>query len=695
MTKNPLRALNRTDLIQIVACSLVFWIFISGLITYGVGNKETYTAGDWLINYQGGFVRRGLIGQLIFWMSGNHSNTLWVTFAIQALIVLFSSWLILKIYFSSSKGLNWLIVLFSPAFVFLFFYYDSHSALRKEILPFLVMASLVYGLIGDKLKIAYLRFSVLMYFIAVFSHELSSLCIPFFLYPLYVQYQHSKFDKKALVRYGAYFVLISASGLILSALFKGNSDTLQQICSSLTGRGFDKAICGGSMSYLSKDLNDAVTSIIWDINRQPYLILFPILLFLSLIPFTLSDWFTKRAPLVLAITGFIFLLPLFITGYDWGRWIRIYITLLTLCLLFDSAMGTVRLRNIPKVFIVLFIFCWTLPAWFYKPAGILEGYSAYFPRLGYLETLYPKVWPATANPKLKEIEGDEQFQKELSTIFKHYKGIHFYPLAKNSDIQKVISRIAFHADLKINASKLNVISSALYFTAQSDEQITRENQDSANQLLTKSLGKDTLYVIPVGSPQISQILPAIDRTNDLIVQVGNFYLIAPQWSSLCKGCAPLNPKYIQAVDLNHLTLKNGEALSFAASNQGKNILLLAGWQPFAEDWGVWSDGNTASLIIPKPTEHSSALELNLRAFIAGPNPTLPIEVKINGDQIHRFILESVDNNRLVLPLTNSDQSKPFTLLEFVISRPQKPSDLGMGTDNRLLGIGLKSIEYRR
>jgi hypothetical protein len=509
-----------------------------------------------------------------------------------------------------------------------------------------------------------------------------------------VQYQHSKFDKKTLVRYGAYFVLISASGLILSALFKGNSDTLQQICSSLTGRGFDKAICGGSMSYLSKDLNDAVTSIIWDINHQPYLILFPILLFLSFIPFMLSDWFTKLAPLVLAITGFIFLLPLFITGYDWGRWIRIYITLLTLCLLFDSAIGTVRLKNIPKVFIVLFIFCWTLPAWFYKPAGILEGYSAYFPRLGYLETLYPKVWPATANPKLKEIEGDEQFQKELSTIFKRYQEIHFYPLDKNSDIQKVISRIAYHRDINTNASKLNILSAAPMFSSSSDVQVTQENERNGKLFAANTLSKETLYVVPAGNPLLLKILPALNRATDAVFQAGNFILVAPQWQTLCKECA-LNSKYFKNFDLSRLSLKNNEELSFSASNQGKNILMLKGWQPFAENWGVWSDGNTASLIIPKPTEHSSALELNLRAFIAGANPTLPIEIKINVDQIHRYTLDSVDNNRLVLPLTNADQSKPFTLLEIVISKPQKPSDLGMGTDNRLLGIGLKSIEYRR
>jgi hypothetical protein len=146
---------DKECLIKIAAWLSIASILLLGLITYGVGNKETYTAGDWLINYQGGFVRRGLIGQLI-----------------------------LKIYFNSPKGLNWLIVLFSPAFVFVFFYYDSHSALRKEIIPFLAMASLVYGLIGDKLKIAYLRFSVLMYFIAVFSHELSSLLYSLFSLPL-------------------------------------------------------------------------------------------------------------------------------------------------------------------------------------------------------------------------------------------------------------------------------------------------------------------------------------------------------------------------------------------------------------------------------------------------------------------------------------------------------------------------------
>ena len=39
-------------------------------LTFHIGefpNKYTYT--DWLINYEGGFVRRGLLGQIIFELS--------------------------------------------------------------------------------------------------------------------------------------------------------------------------------------------------------------------------------------------------------------------------------------------------------------------------------------------------------------------------------------------------------------------------------------------------------------------------------------------------------------------------------------------------------------------------------------------------------------------------------------------------
>ena len=88
---------------------------------------ESYTTSDWLVNYQGGFIRRGLIGQIIYLTSWNRASALWMIFAIQSIAALVTTWLILKIYFYSPKNYSWLLILLSPAFFFTFTFSNIRS----------------------------------------------------------------------------------------------------------------------------------------------------------------------------------------------------------------------------------------------------------------------------------------------------------------------------------------------------------------------------------------------------------------------------------------------------------------------------------------------------------------------------------------------------------------------------------------
>ena len=65
----------------------IYFIFIFLLVSFLLTSitsfelykhKEAFTIGDWLINYQGGFVRRGLIGEIIINLSYlTNSNPGW------------------------------------------------------------------------------------------------------------------------------------------------------------------------------------------------------------------------------------------------------------------------------------------------------------------------------------------------------------------------------------------------------------------------------------------------------------------------------------------------------------------------------------------------------------------------------------------------------------------------------------------
>ena len=82
-------------------------------------NRTVYEYADWLINYQGGFVRRGLVGELLFqFYKLTKINLGFVTFlfVISLYILLFTNF----IYFLRYLKKNWinLFIIFSPISIF-------------------------------------------------------------------------------------------------------------------------------------------------------------------------------------------------------------------------------------------------------------------------------------------------------------------------------------------------------------------------------------------------------------------------------------------------------------------------------------------------------------------------------------------------------------------------------------------------
>ena len=97
----------------------------------------------------------------------------------------------------------------------------------------------------------------------------------------------------------------------------------------------------------------------------------------------------------------------------------------------------------------------------------------------------------------------------------------------------------------------------------------------------------------------------------------------------------------------------------------------------------------------RATDISKRIEINLRAFIAGNESALPLIIKFNDGAAIPLVLTNFENNRLVLDLPKSLFEKPFITIEFAIESPKKPKDYGLGDDDRLIGIGLKSVQFLR
>jgi len=128
-----------------------------------------------------------------------------------------------------------------------------------------------------------------------------------------------------------------------------------------------------------------------------------------------------------------------------------------------------------------------------------------------------------------------------------------------------------------------------------------------------------------------------------------------------------------------------------AGHAGASFALLDGWSA-PEPWGVWTEGETASLVIALPPARPSALTLVLDAVVnlAGAGSQV-IGVTVNGRELARW---DVHEPRVELEaLMPADVPGPDGMIRigFTIAHP---GHLANSKDPRLLGLGLQRIEIR-
>ena len=135
---------------SIFLISFVF-IFIFVRFYSFVEDYSSWQYADWLINYQGGFVRRGLFGEIFFNIYKLFSIRLdlIVFLFVIFLYVVFSYYLIKSLKYLKGSKLNNLIIL-SPGF-FLYPIMNSEVIGRKDILLIATISYLIF--LFDKIKI--------------------------------------------------------------------------------------------------------------------------------------------------------------------------------------------------------------------------------------------------------------------------------------------------------------------------------------------------------------------------------------------------------------------------------------------------------------------------------------------------------------------------------------------------------------
>lgn len=288
--------------------------------------------GDWLINYEAGFIRRGLLGSLFF-LAFENINQMFIGIYVLQLSCYF---LILKYVMDKLRESDFstydLLLVFSPAFIFVFNLYDPQGGFRKEILVYAAYIFLLYWKSGEAKNKWLIILAFGIYLAAVFSHELASFFCIFFLRELWVAWNNKFIRRKNFYAYSGIFLLAGLTGICIGLLYPGNNTSYHEICRSLVARSMSPMTCSGAIEWLKFDASYGQKSVILYFNY--YILNYPYALFLGLLPLLFGKWLTRNV--VFAIISFLSIVPLFVVSVDWGRWINIYITMLSLGLLSEN-----------------------------------------------------------------------------------------------------------------------------------------------------------------------------------------------------------------------------------------------------------------------------------------------------------------------------------------------------------------------
>lgn len=344
-----------------------------------------YTITEWLINYQGGFLRRGLMGSLVL--------SLWEHFRVppvQIIVVLclaaFATLAFYLWHLAKDQVPRWVLfttpLLGYPVFI-------NGIMLRKDILVALAITVIFHLFIRSRFKgadwIAALIFSLL-----VLTHEVSFfLAFPALCCTILLRSYANRLSKQSdLQKFHAHFLTVPEFACLLMPLFTflvvatqgpalpNSIDSIASAWRSAYNPSLPFPGPAGAIAWLAKPLQDGIAcskgTFAMLVHGVPYwlIVVLSIVSGIILLASTLAivspirAWFFALA----ATLAYIFMLPIFYATCDHGRWV-----ILTLLVAFVLSLQVplhwqdmaAKLTHFPKS-----LETFVLPYWF-APLGLL------------------------------------------------------------------------------------------------------------------------------------------------------------------------------------------------------------------------------------------------------------------------------------------------------------------------------------
>ena len=298
-------------------------------------NNTAYEFDPWLSNYQGGFVRRGIPGEIFYQMHnllGIHPG--WVVFIFVSILYFLFYLNFFNLIKNIKLNILHIFIIFSPI-SFYFPVLNSKASGHKEIL-FLFFLSF-FSLLIPKLKKKEAGYAIILISIILgLSYEVLLFYLIFFIGIFVLFFNFKSF--KDLFRNLAPIVLVIISLIFINYYFSGNINHTKEICNSISNYVNPDCKKIGKIADLSLTLDDHTSQKgNWNYGKSSlYFDYFKIygfgLLygFLPLILFYKKIKFTKIHKKIIKLNPgiILFLLlicgsPVYYLGADWGRYMYI------------------------------------------------------------------------------------------------------------------------------------------------------------------------------------------------------------------------------------------------------------------------------------------------------------------------------------------------------------------------------------
>jgi len=291
-----------------------------------------YVYTEWLINYEGGFVKRGLGGQIILEITKIFKLKLeYATLILQTLGYSLFFYFFYQFTKKIEKNFFWYLIIFSPLLI-VYPLIVLEALGRKDI--FVISFFLIFTFLKQKNIHAVIYSFYIIFFISTLIHEITIFYIFHYLFVIYLKIN---FLKKKIEIKNIYYIFLFLFLLIFFNIYLSKFVDLDKMVSIYSEYNIKITTQSGAISWLKPSFVSIMEGTLKAISLKSifkYLVIY----FLALFPFifflrTKKNYNKYLSIKFIILTFFLLLIPMHLLIYDWGRVAYISMNFLTIIII--------------------------------------------------------------------------------------------------------------------------------------------------------------------------------------------------------------------------------------------------------------------------------------------------------------------------------------------------------------------------